>query len=128
MWLRLHWRRQSGCSSFSTAGGDIVTRLHQDEPHHRPPLQPVSDGGAEAQEREGRHSRGAPLLVIDGRFEIRRLVPPPGLEGTKGPYRNSLRKRFTRRHTSASASTGMVVLHTVLLILIALFALSWAQD
>jgi hypothetical protein len=24
MWLRLHWRRQSGCSSFSTAGGDIV--------------------------------------------------------------------------------------------------------
>lgn len=45
-----------------------------------------------------------------------------------GPYRNSLRKRFTRRHASASASTGMVVLHTVLLILIALFALSWAQD
>jgi phospholipid transport system substrate-binding protein len=44
-----------------------------------------------------------------------------------GSYRKSLTKRFTLRHASASAPTGMVVPHTILLILIVLFALLWAQ-
>ena len=39
------------------------------------------------------------------------------------PYRNSPTKRCTLRGASVSAPTGTVVLHTVLLILIALFAL-----
>jgi phospholipid transport system substrate-binding protein len=41
-----------------------------------------------------------------------------------GSYRKSLAKRFTRR----PAASGMVVLHTVLLILIVLVALPWVQD
>jgi phospholipid transport system substrate-binding protein len=43
------------------------------------------------------------------------------------PYLTSLTKRFTLRHASASASTGMVVLHMVLLILIMPFTLPWVQ-
>ena len=40
-----------------------------------------------------------------------------------GPYRTFLTQRFT-----ASAPTGLVVLHRLLLILIALLALIWVQD
>jgi len=45
-----------------------------------------------------------------------------------GPYRNSLTNRFTLRHAPASAPTGMVVLHAVLLILTVLFAPPWVED
>jgi phospholipid transport system substrate-binding protein len=65
--------------------------------------------------------------VIAGRFEIRQVVQQPEWEETMGPYRKSLTKRFTLRHASASAPTGMVLLHTVLLILIVLFALPGVQ-
>jgi phospholipid transport system substrate-binding protein len=44
-----------------------------------------------------------------------------------GPYGNSLTKRYTLRHPCASGPTGLVVLHTVLPILIVLFALPWVQ-
>ena len=43
------------------------------------------------------------------------------------PYRNSPTKRCTLRDASVSAPTATVVLHTVLLILLALFALPWVQ-
>jgi phospholipid transport system substrate-binding protein len=44
-----------------------------------------------------------------------------------GSYRKFLTERLTLRHTSASEPTGTVALYTVLLILIVLFPLSWAQ-
>jgi hypothetical protein len=47
--------------------------------------------------------------------------------GDNGSISGILTKRFTLRHASAAAPTGMVVLHTVLLILIGLFALPWVQ-
>jgi hypothetical protein len=50
------WRCQSGCSCFSTAGGDIVIAFPRTN-HPAVRLHNVSDGGAEAQEREGRHAR-----------------------------------------------------------------------
>ena len=43
------------------------------------------------------------------------------------PYRKLLTKRFTLRHSSASAPTATVSLHTVLLILSVLFVLPGAQ-
>jgi phospholipid transport system substrate-binding protein len=54
-------------------------------------------------------------------------VQQPDGEETMGPYGNFLTKRSTPRHVSASARTGTVVLHTVLLIAIVLFALTWVQ-
>ncbi len=48
-------------------------------------------------------------------------------EETMAPYRNSPTKRCTLRDASVSAPTVTVVLHTVLLILLALFALPWVQ-
>jgi phospholipid transport system substrate-binding protein len=48
-------------------------------------------------------------------------------EETMGPYRKFPTKRFTLRHGSASAPTGVVVLHTALLVLGLLVALTWVQ-
>src|SRR5713101_3147728 len=60
-------------------------------------------------------------------LETRQLVQRPDGKETMGPYGKFLTKRCTLRHLSASARTGMVVLHTVLLIGILLFALTWVQ-
>src|SRR5260370_3716541 len=58
--------------------------------------------------------------VIAGGFEIR--CPAARVEETMGSYRTFLAQRFT-----ASAPTGLVVLHRLLLILIVLSALAWVQ-
>jgi phospholipid transport system substrate-binding protein len=60
--------------------------------------------------------------VIAGGFEIRQRVQQPEWEDTMGPYRTFLTQRFT-----ASAPTGLVVLHKLPLILIVLSALAWVQ-
>jgi phospholipid transport system substrate-binding protein len=60
-------------------------------------------------------------------FEIQPLVQQPEGEETMVPYRKFLTKRLTLRHVSASASNRVVGVHTILLVLIVLFALSGVQ-
>jgi phospholipid transport system substrate-binding protein len=60
-------------------------------------------------------------------LETRQLVQQPDGEETMGSYGKFLTKRCTSRHVSASARTGAVVLHRVLLIVFVVFALTWVQ-
>ena len=55
------------------------------------------------------------------------MALPPEREKTMGSYRKFPMKRFTLRHDSASAPTGMAVLHMALLVLGLLVALTWVQ-